>query len=144
MRTVLSVLAILSTIVLATPSEACRVGRSPQQKLDEGYRIGAISAAALITIKTADYISDSVADTHPWSASAKIDRVVLGSYGARLVSFSRGWGSAACDEGYPPPKLGDRWVVYFWKRPQGDQAVWATYPLAIASNADPSLPITVE
>jgi hypothetical protein len=142
MRTVLSVMAMLSTIAIATPSEACRAWRSPQQKLADGYRISAISAVALITIKTAEYTAEPSADAHPWSASAKIDRVVFGSYDGKSVSFGRGWGSAACDEGYPLPKPGDRWVVYFWKRPEGDQIVWATYPLAIASNADPSLPIT--
>ena len=134
-----SLLAILASFVFATPSEACRVYRSPEQRIADGYRSGAISAVALVTIESATYTSEPFGDSHPWSATAKIDRVLRGAYQTKSVSFVRGWGSAACDDGHSAPKAGDRWVVYFWKPAEREQEAWVTYPLDIAALADPSV-----
>lgn len=138
MRAVLALVSF-STLAIATPSDACRVARSPEEKLKDGYSTGAISGVALVTIKSTKFVREPYGDAHPWAAAATIDQVVRGSYEAKTVSFVRGWGSTACDEGYAPPTPGDRWIVYFRKRPQGEQVVWASYPLRVASTSDPTL-----
>ena len=138
MRAVLALVSF-SALAIATPSDACRVARSPKQKLKDGYSTGAISGVALVTIKATKFIREPSGDAHPWVATATTDQVLRGSYEAKTVNFERGWGSTACDEGYPPPTPGDRWIVYFWKQPRGEQVVWATYPLAVASASDPTL-----
>jgi len=138
MRAVLALVSF-SALAIATPSDACRVARSPEQKLKDGYSTGAISGVALVTIKATKFIREPSGDAHPWAAAATIDQVVRGSYETKTVNFERGWGSTACDEGYAPPTPGDRWIVYFWKQPRGEQVVWATYPLAVASASDPTL-----
>jgi hypothetical protein len=137
MRAVLSIVAMLLSVTVATPSTACAVWRSPEQTLSDGYRVGAISAVALVTIRSARYTHEPVGDAHFWSADATIERVVRGTYRAKTVQFKRGGGSAACEERppLPLPKPGDRWVVYLWKRPQGDYAVWRTYPSSVAAGA---------
>lgn len=128
--------AILTT---GASAQACRAYRSPAQRLSDGYKNGAISAVALVTISRADYTQASNGDAHPWAASATVQRVVRGRYPERIVRFERGWGSSACDDGLPPPKKGESWVVYFWKRAEGDQLVWQTYPAEVVSAADPLL-----
>lgn len=134
-----NLVAVLAALIFAAPAYACRVYRPPEQRIADGYRKGAISAVAFVTIESAEYTSPALSDSHPWSATAKIGRVIKGAYSARTVKFVRGWGSAACDDGQPLPKVGDRWVVYFWKPPERDQEAWATYPIDVASLADPSI-----
>lgn len=138
MRAVLA-LASLLALAVATPGNACRVARSPERKLHDGYDRGVISGVAFVTVKFTKFISEPIADAHPWAADATIDQVVRGDYDAKTVSFERGWGSAACDEGYAPPTPGDRWVLYFWKQPNGEQLVWASYPFAVVSISDATL-----
>lgn len=139
MRAFLSVIAALSTVAIATPSNACRAWRSPEQKIASGNAAGAISSIVVVTIDEAHYTGSPDGDVHVWTAVATINRLMRGSYVAKTVSLTRGFGSAACDEGYALPKPGDRWVVYFSKRSPADQAVWNTFPLEIAAVSDPSL-----
>jgi hypothetical protein len=72
---------------------------------------------------------------------ATIKQVVQGSYPAQTVHFERGWSS--CDDALPPPKVGEAWVIYFWKRAEGDQPVWQTYPATVAYAADSVLASSV-
>ena len=104
-----------------------------------GYANGAISAVAIVRITDAGYTRAAFGDAHPWRATATIRRLVQGSYAAQTVQFERGRGSAACDDGRPPPKAGEVWVIYFWKRADGDQPVWLSYPASLAFEADPRL-----
>jgi hypothetical protein len=118
---------------------ACKRMDSPEQKLKGGYETGAIAAVALVTISSATYIRKSDGDAHPWRASANVSQVLRGNYASKSVTFERGWGSAACDDGEPAPKLGAKWAVYFWKKLDGTLAVWKTYPADVANSADPKL-----
>lgn len=131
--------ASLTMLLVSAPADACRVNRPPAQRLFDGRKSGAITAVALVTISKAAYTHEPVSDAHPWAAWASVEQVVQGAYPSKTVRFERGWGSAACDDGLPPPKAGERWVVYFWKRAEGDLAVWQAYPLAVAKAADPML-----
>ncbi|MES2442930.1 MAG: hypothetical protein V4574_08875 [Pseudomonadota bacterium] len=126
-------------LAMPSPSRACRVYLAPAQRLAMGYDSGAISAVALVRITGAGYTGVRRGDAHPWRASATVRRLLRGSHTATSVGFERGWGSAACDDGRPPPKAGEVWVIYFWKRPDGEQAVWLTYPASVAFEADPRL-----
>jgi hypothetical protein len=130
---------IVAAISVGSPADACRAYRSPEQMVADGYRGGSISAVALVEIDSAKHTRSPIGDAHPWSASARVERVLRGSYSAQNIVFERGWGSAACQEAHPLPKAGDRWVVYFWRRTERDHAVWATYPFDVAVSADPSL-----
>jgi hypothetical protein len=123
----------------APPSRACRAHFSPEQRLAMGYQSGAISAVALVRIADAGYTRAPFGDAHPWRATATVRQLLQGSYTARTVRFERGWGSSACDDGRPPPKAGEVWVIYFWKRAEGDQPVWLSYPASVAFEADPRL-----
>jgi hypothetical protein len=129
----------LATAFAASPSQACAVVLSPAAKLAGGYKSGAISSVALVRITNAKYTAEPVGDAHPWQASGAVERTLRGAIPARIVRFERGWGSAACDDGRPPPKIGERWVVYFWRRGPGDERVWQSYPAKVAFEADPRL-----
>ncbi|VWX53938.1 conserved exported hypothetical protein [Novosphingobium sp. 9U] len=135
MRIMLAIL-LATSATMATSAEACREDRSPAQKLSNGYQGGTISAVAVITISHAAYTHEPVSDAHPWMASGTVDRVVYGSYIAVTVRFVRGWGSSACDDGLPPPKVGERWVPYLTTGADDRQRVWLAYPAEVARAAD--------
>ena len=82
MRAVLALVSF-SVFAIAAPSDACRVARSPEQKLKDGYSTGAISGVALVTIKATKFIREPFGDAHPWAAAATIDQVMRGSYEAQ-------------------------------------------------------------
>ena len=134
-----SIILALAVTAIATPSAACRVALPPEQRIAMGYQRGTISAVLLVQVKAAKYTAAAFSDAHPWQATATVERVLRGSYPAKVVRFTRGWGSAACDDGHPVAKSGEKWVVYLWKRRDGDQTVWQTYPARIAFAADPRL-----
>ena len=125
--------------VFSTTSHACRVNLMPKERLAMGYESRAISAAVLVRVTGAQYTRDPVADAHAWRASARILRVLRGTYPAKSVQFDRGWGSAACDDGHPRAKAGEHWVVYFWQPADGRQRVWQSYPAEVAFKADPRI-----
>jgi hypothetical protein len=125
--------------VTATSSQACRVLRDPAQVLTSGYDKRTISAVALVKVANARYIQPPSGDAHPWQATATVTKVFRGSYKEKTADFVRGWGSAACDGNPPLPKAGERWVIYFWKMPDGKLAVWRSYPASDAKTYDPKL-----
>lgn len=133
------IVAVAAVLTIETSSEACRVSMGPEQRLARGYAKGAISAVALVEVSRANYTSPPNGDAHPWQASATVKRVLRGPYAPQRVRFTRGWGSAACDDGHPAPKVGEQWVIYFWKRAKNDQPVWQSYPANVAYAADPLL-----
>lgn len=121
----------------SVPAQACRVRLSAEERLHGAYEKGIFSSVAVVTIAEAKYTQQPISDAHPWSATARVDLLLLGSFEPKTVTFERGWGSAACDDGQPLAKAGEKWIVYFWKHPERGQLVWASYPLEIASAADP-------
>lgn len=130
---------VVAALSFGSAVEACRVARSPEQRVADGYRSGAISAVAIVAVDRAQYTQPPSGDAHPWVASASVRKILRGSYGAETITFERGWGSAACEEEYPLPKAGDRWVEYLWRGADRNQAVWVTYPFDVAALADPYL-----
>jgi hypothetical protein len=132
-------LMMFAVLAISGPAEACRSYRSPAQKLSDGYAMGAISAIARVTVEAASYSAAPFADAHPWSATATVVQLVRGTYAPKRLHFTRGWGAAACDEGYAVPKVGDLWIIYFTEQRNGDPIVWASYPVSIAADADMSL-----
>lgn len=138
-----SVIVASVVAAISTPSHACRVFLMPKKRLDSGYE-SAISAVALVRVTEAQYTHAPIADAHPWRATATVLQVFQGSYPAKTMQFQRGWGSAACDDRSPIAKAGSLWVVYFWKRAEGDQPVWQSYPADVAFKADPRLTQTVQ
>lgn len=123
--------------LISVPVQACRVRLSAEANLHGAYEKGILSSVAVVTIIDAKYTQRPISDAHPWSATASVDLLLLGSFEPRTVTFERGWGSAACDDGHPLAQAGEKWVVYFWMNPERGQLVWASYPLEVASAADP-------
>lgn len=123
MRLVRLSVALLAAKFPVGPAYACRVAQSPEQHIARSYAANVISAVALVRIEDARYTQPRVGDAHPWSAESKVVRALRKSVPAARVTFERGWGSAACDDGHPRPKKGELWVIYFWERGPADQAV---------------------
>lgn len=121
----------------SAPADACAIYQSAEQRLEFGYRERVIEGRAIVRITSSDYIQPVSGDMHPYRA-----RTVLQSTDAEEVprrdTFVGGWGSAACDLGYPRPDAGETWVLYYWKDRAGDWQVWLALPLAAARAADPS------
>jgi hypothetical protein len=122
-----------------SPSEACRVFLPAAERLAFGYQRGAISAVAVVRITKATYVGLPHGDAHPWRAEAVVERALSGSFKGNRVAFNRGHGSAACDDGHPAPRAGNRWIIYFWKPIGRGHEVWQSYPAAEALRADPRL-----
>jgi hypothetical protein len=131
--------AAAALVAAAGPAGACRVQRSPEQRLASAYKLGLISGVALVRITRSDYIRPRLGKARPWEADGDVERLLGGSYLGRSVSFRRGSGSAACDDGLPPPRRGELWVVYIGKGATTDRPVRHSYPLGIALAADPRL-----
>jgi hypothetical protein len=121
----------------SVPAQACRVRLSAEENLRGAYEKGIFSSVAIVTIVEAKHTQPGISDAHPWSATANVDQLLLGSLEPKTLTFERGWGSSACDGGHPLAQPGEKWAVYFWKHPERGQLVWASYPLQAASAADP-------
>jgi hypothetical protein len=137
--TLASIALVGSMLLTAHPAHACKSNPAPKARLATGYAKGAISAAALVRITSAAYTGKATADAHPWEATATVTLILHGDYPHETVRFERGFGSAACDNKDSPPRLGEHWVIYFWKYAEGDQGVWQAYPADVAIEADPSI-----
>jgi hypothetical protein len=124
---------------IATPVAACRFSESPDVRVDTTYKAGIISSVAVVRTARASYIRKPLADAQPWRASANVERVLTGQNRLRVVTFERGWGSAACDNRTHIARHGEQWVIYFWRKPDRTQAVWASYPAEVALRVDPQI-----
>jgi hypothetical protein len=90
-----------------------------------------------VRVTEAGYTQEARGDAHPWQARATIERVLRGPRRSGAILFSRGFGSAACDDGTPVPGRGDRWVLYLSRDHRGGVVVNLSYPLAVALREDP-------
>jgi hypothetical protein len=133
----LAILLAVGMASLAGPVAACSVFVPPAGRLSNAHMKGFITAAALVRVLKAEYTSARISDAPPWQADALVEQILLGSHAGKVVSFQRGPGSAACDEGYPLPRPGQQWVVYFGSFPDGREVVRFTYPADVAFAADP-------
>lgn len=131
-------LAVVATAVglAASPAHACRVNLDPAQ------RIGRAKAETVViaSVLNAAYTGETGPDWRPWEGTVQVERVLRGQTGAARFSVSRSGSSAACDDGIPPPRPGDLWVLYLGTS-NGRESVRLAYPLSIARAADPTLPI---
>jgi len=146
---VIAIIVFVSTSLSAQVAQACRVMRSPEQRIEDGYRTHPDLKVAFVRIGAARHLSnDMIRKLHnlyrdyesPWRATASVTKVVIGQGSPELIVFDRNWGSAACDDGTPMPSRGDPWVVYYTSDHLIDAAtVLESYPLAAALKADPRL-----
>lgn len=139
---------VCASLLPVTPAQACRVMRSPEQRIADVRAKNPEIRVALVRITDAQSRPFPMsAALHkrwpkdyqdPWRAVGTVERLLTGQWSPELVMFDRGMGSAACDDGTPKPRKGDKWVVYL-NGDLGDAAVLETYPLAVAERADPTL-----
>jgi hypothetical protein len=124
---------------IGTPVAACRFSESPDVRIDRTYKAGIISSVAAVRTARASYVRKPLADGQPWRASANVERALTGQNRLRVVTFERGWGSAACDNRTHIARHSEQWVIYYWRKPDRTQAVWASYPAEVALRVDPQI-----
>lgn len=132
-----TLLGLVLTLGLAAPTvaSACRVNQPPEARI-----AGAFDAVVVARVTRAGYTAAAQRDWHPWQGEASVARVVKGAVGAPAYSFGRTGSTAACDDGQPPPAVGETWVLYLRKTPDGaGLQVKESYPLAIVRDLDPRL-----
>lgn len=144
--------AILTLVVAGTSApaaNACRVFRSPEQRISDIYTRQPEIRVALVNIVQARHLSNEMVrkinrmfpdSQMPWRATASVSQLLVGDESPELVIFDRGWGSAACDDGTKKPDPGDQWVVYYVSDHSIAEAeVLESYPFNTALRADPGL-----
>lgn len=145
----LALCAALAAFGFALPAQACRLFRSPEQRVRDVYAGRPDLRVALVRVTDARHLSNPVIQKlqrinanyqKPWRVTAKVEKMIVSDGSPELVTFDRGWGSAACDDGTAMPRRGDRWVVYYTSAtPIGSAQVLESYPLPVASRVDPRL-----
>ena len=126
-------IVVLTAILLgfAAPAQACRYAGADIAGLVSGYKRTPplFSNIAVVTVR---WVSRS--ERAGWRADADIIKPLKGrlSYG-----FHFGRTAQTTCVMYPAPKEGDRWVVYFWRAPDGSEQEWAAHPLEKAAEFDP-------
>ena len=141
--------ATVATMMLVQPAQACRVFRSPEQRIKATYAEHADLRVALVRITDARHLSHPIIQKlqrlnvkyeAPWRVTASVIRMIVSDGSPELLAFDRGWGSGTCDDGTAMPRRGDRWVVYYTSSSSiGAAQVLESYPLASASLIDPRL-----
>lgn len=119
---------------------ACIINNPP------GWRIARAGAKTVVLVKVLDASYTGPRKPHkqrklyngPWKGSVQLKRVLRGATKTKRFSIERSGDSAACDDGIPPPTVGQTWVLYLGPR-DGVQAVLLSYPLNVARSADPTL-----
>lgn len=140
MSRLLGIAAIaFATVAVASPSHACTAIVLPSDKLAYAYKIGSITSVAIVRIVKAQFIAKPSGDAHPWQAYGVVEQTLRGSVSSKIVRFKRGLGSGACDDGRPPPKIGERWVVYYSRYSPREEPIWQSYPAKMAFEIDPQL-----
>lgn len=145
----LALYAALAALGFALPAQACRVFRSPEQRIEDVYAQRSDIKVALVSITDAHHLSNQVIQKQqeldanyqaPWRVTARVAKMIVGDGSPELVVFDRGWGGGSCDDGTAMPRQGDRWVIYYTSdNPIGPAQVLESYPLPIASRIDPRL-----
>ena len=126
--------AALVVGLTSNSAEACVYNAPPSSRI---ARAGA-NTVVLVTVKQASYTGQRRPDYRPWKGTVQLKRVLRGATRTQRFSIERSGSSAACDDGIPPPAVGQIWVLYLGQR-EGSQVVLLSYPLAVARSADPNL-----
>ena len=141
--------ATVAIMMLMQPAQACRVFRSPEQRIKAAYAGHADLRVALARITDARHLYHPIIQKlqrlnakyeAPWRVTASVIKMIVGDGSPELLAFDRGWGSGACDDGTAMPRRGDLWVVYYTSASSiGAAQVLESYPLASASLVDSRL-----
>lgn len=115
-------------------ADACSYNAPPSIRIAQA---GA-KTVVLVTVAQASYTGQRKPDYRPWKGAAQLKRVLRGTTKTKRFSIERSGSSAACDDGIPPPAVGQTWVLYLGQR-NGSQVVLLSYPIAVARSADPDL-----
>lgn len=137
MRLLVFTIAAVVGGLATSPAHACRVN------LDAAERINLAKAetVVLVSVLRAAYTGVRGPDWRPWNGTVRLERVLRGQTVAKRFPIGRSGSTAACDDGIPPPRAGDRWVLYLGTS-NGEETVRLAYPLAVAHSADPNLPVS--
>lgn len=126
-------------------AQACRVALSPEARIVGAYAQNAKLQVAVVRITEARHLSFPISRElrranpkyeDPWRVTASVTRMVTGQLSPELITFDRGWGAAACDDGTAMPEKGDAWVVYYLADEQGRANVLHSYPMSVALRSD--------
>ena len=118
----------------ASPAHACRANLAPAQRIS----LAKAETVVLASVLSADYTGERGPDWRPWEGTVQVEQVLRGQTGAERFPVGRRGSSAACDDGIPPPRPGDLWVLYLGTF-NGEESVLLAYPVSIARSADPTL-----
>ncbi len=149
MRTpVIALCGFLAACHLIPAAEACRVMRSPEQRIADAYASNPKLKIAVVRVTDARHFSsDTIREAQarlpdfepPWRATAAVVRMIVGDVSPELIMFDRQWTS--CTVSTPKPRAGEDWVVYYNSdAPFGLPEVVESHSLADALRADPRLP----
>lgn len=128
----LPLVATLAAMLAPGPSWACRAFFPPSERVLRPF-----DAIVIGRVQAAAYTAPEALDWHPWSGVVSVEHSVLGKADARRYAIGRTGGSAACDDGQPPPEKGERWVLYLGRNPNtGALQVLQSYPLRLARQWD--------
>lgn len=143
----LAILAFVVAGTIAPVANACRVFRSPEQRISDIYTRQPGIQIALVSIVDARHLSNDMVrevnrifpDSYlPWRATASVSKLIVGDESPELMIFDRG--QSNCDDGTKKPDPGEQWVVYYVSNGSiGMADVLESYPLSVARRADPRL-----
>jgi hypothetical protein len=137
---VMKVLHLVSSIVTivalaSTSANACEVNRTPAERIGQSITGTVVLGSVIQASYTTRF---RVGAARPWAGIVQAKRVLRGQTRTVRFSIGRTGNAVACDDGMPPPKQGDLWVLYIWKE-NGKEIVGLSYPLSVARSADPSI-----
>ena len=143
----IAVCGLLAACHLIPAADACRVMRSPEQRIADAHAAHPNLKVAVVRITDARHFStDMIREAQsrlrdfepPWRATAAVVRMIVGEVSPELLAFDRQWTSCAVST--PIPRRGDDWVVYYNSETVlGMPDVVESYSLGEARKADPRL-----
>jgi hypothetical protein len=116
--------------IVPAPAQACRFPDAHIASLQAAYKRTPSLFTNIVVVSVRGIYRSNKAD---WLAYADVIQALKGR---RTYGFSFGTAKTSCVV-YPLPKEGDRWVVYFWRAPDGSEQEWAAHPLVAAARFDP-------
>lgn len=121
-------------VLAASPSAACRLYRSPETRIKSPHDAAAVVRIVKVSVGSKTTWTDVQA---PWQAHATVIVSAFGDPPNHDVDIGRAGFSGSCDDGERAPKVGDIWVVYFWKTDKDRMVPTDSYPLSRVQAVDP-------
>ena len=123
----------------AGPAVACRYNAPAEERVRRDY-----DAVVVATVTASTYgVWHRGAERPSWQATGRSERLVKGAAPSGDYAFGRSGASAACDDGQPAPRVGERWVLYL-QAVEGRVHVTQSYPLTLAETIDPRFGAAVD